>query len=139
MMLQRDGRTSSLALGDPLFTQPAQNGDVVTVPEAPRVNVVGMVDNARSRFAKDRSSLLSAVYTAGGPVKFADLRDVQIIHGGAKKSYNITALTHGDMSQNPVLQTATRSWFRGITDRLHAHSTIFSAASSPASPTSCRS
>jgi protein involved in polysaccharide export with SLBB domain len=44
------------------------------------------------------------MYTAGGPTKWADLKNVQIVRGSTKTSYNVTALTHGDISQNPALQ-----------------------------------
>jgi polysaccharide export outer membrane protein len=104
VLLERGGETYSLALGDPMFTQPAMAGDVITIPEAPRVNVVGMVSTPGVVSLKTDSTLLSALYTAGGPVKFADLRNVSIVHGSSKTSYNVTALTHGDMSQNPVLK-----------------------------------
>lgn len=103
LLLNREGETRSLAFGDQLFKQPAQNGDVVTVSEAPRVTVVGMVVTPGPVSLKTDSTLLSAVYTAGGPAKFADLRNVEIVHNSSRTSYNITALTHGDMSQNPLL------------------------------------
>jgi protein involved in polysaccharide export with SLBB domain len=103
ILLQRGGETQSLALGDPIFAQPAQNGDVITVPQAPRVTVVGLVVTPGVVSLKTDNTLLSAVYTAGGPSKFADLRNVEIVHGDVKTSYNIVSLTHGDTSQNPVL------------------------------------
>jgi protein involved in polysaccharide export with SLBB domain len=104
VLVQRDGQTHSLALGDPMFIAPAQNGDIVTVPAAPRINVVGTVVAPGVVSLRTDSTLLSAVYTAGGPAKFADLRGVQVVRGETKTSYDITALTHGDVSQNPVLQ-----------------------------------
>lgn len=104
VLLQRGGQTRSLALGDPAFNQPPQMGDVITVPAAPRVNVVGTVVNPGVVALKTDSTLLSAMYTAGGPTKWANLRDVQVVHGSAKTSYDVTALTHGDISQNPELQ-----------------------------------
>jgi protein involved in polysaccharide export with SLBB domain len=104
ILLQRDGVTRSLALGDPAFTAPAQSGDLVTVPAAPRVNVVGTVVTPGVVALKTDATLLSAMYTAGGPTKQANLRDVQVVHDGKSTTYNVTALTHGDMSQNPTLQ-----------------------------------
>jgi protein involved in polysaccharide export with SLBB domain len=44
------------------------------------------------------------MYTAGGPTKYADLRDVKIIRGTSNSAYDVTQLTHGDISQNPMLQ-----------------------------------
>jgi polysaccharide biosynthesis/export protein len=103
ILLLRGGETRSLALGDPAFSAPAQPGDVITVPQAPRVNVVGTVATPGVVSLKTDDSLLSAMYTAGGPTKQANLRDVQIVHAGTAKTYDVTKLTHGDMSQNPML------------------------------------
>jgi protein involved in polysaccharide export with SLBB domain len=104
VLLQRGTLTRSLALGDPAFTEPAQPGDIVTIPAAPRVNVVGTVVTPGLVSLKTDPTLLSAMYTAGGPTKLANLRDVQIVRAGTKTTYDVTKLTHGDMSQNPVLQ-----------------------------------
>jgi polysaccharide export outer membrane protein len=104
ILLKRAGGTRSLALGDAAFTEPAQTGDVITVPEAPRVNVVGTVVTPGVVALKTDPSLLSAMYAAGGPTKLANLRDVQIVHGGTTVAYDVTELTHGDLSQNPTLQ-----------------------------------
>lgn len=104
ILLERSGETRSLALGDPIFTQPAQGGDVVTIPQAPRVNVVGTVQKPGLVDLKTDSSLLSAVYTAGGPAKWADLNHVRIVHNGTTTSYDVTKLAYGDTSQNPPVQ-----------------------------------
>jgi polysaccharide export outer membrane protein len=103
ILLQRGGQVRSLALGDPIFNEPAQSGDVITIPAAPRVNVVGTVVTPGVVTLKTDATLLSAMYTAGGPTKMANLKDVQVVHGSVKTSYDVTALTHGDMSQNPLL------------------------------------
>jgi protein involved in polysaccharide export with SLBB domain len=102
--LQRDSQVRSLALGDPVFSAPAQMGDVVTVPQAPRVNVVGTVVTPGLVSLRTDPSLLSAMYTAGGPTKYANLKGVQIVRSGTVTSFDVTKLTHGDMSQNPPLQ-----------------------------------
>jgi polysaccharide biosynthesis/export protein len=104
VLLERAGETRSLALGDPVFNEPAQSGDVITVPQAPRVNVVGTVATPGVVALKTDSTLLSALYTAGGPTRLANLRDVQIVRGNRTTSYDVTQLTHGDVSQNPLLQ-----------------------------------
>ena len=70
-----------MALGDPVFSLPAQPSDIVTVPEAPRVNVVGTVAKPGVVALKTDSTLLSALYTAGGPTRFANLKDVQVMRG----------------------------------------------------------
>lgn len=104
VLLERNGQTRSLALGDPAFAAPAENGDVVTIPSAPRVNVVGTVATPGLVALRTDPTLLSAMYTAGGPTKNANLRDVQVVRGTVHTTYDVTKLTHGDMSQNPVLQ-----------------------------------
>jgi protein involved in polysaccharide export with SLBB domain len=104
IVLQRGGQAQNLALGDPKFDQPAQNGDVLTVPSAPRVNIVGLVDKPGAVILRTDISLLSALYEAGGPTKWADLTQVQVVQDGAKKQYDITRLVHGDTSQNPQLK-----------------------------------
>ena len=45
--LTRSGQTTSYPLGDAILSQPGQNGDVLTLPRAPHVGVVGAVDHPR--------------------------------------------------------------------------------------------
>ncbi len=104
VLLQRGGQTKSLALGDPLFNGPAESGDVLTVPVAPRINVVGTVGSPGVVSLKTDSTLLTALYTAGGPTKQANLHDVQVVRNNQTTTYDVTLLTHGDVSQNPPLQ-----------------------------------
>jgi protein involved in polysaccharide export with SLBB domain len=104
ILLERDGQTRSLALGDPIFMQPAHAGDVLTIPPAPRINVAGMVAAPGIVSLKIDPSLLSALYTAGGPTKWANLTNIQIVRKGQRTAYDVTRLTHGDISQNPELQ-----------------------------------
>lgn len=101
--LQRNDKTQLLALGDLQMHQPAQDGDVLVVPTAPRVSVVGMVDKPGPVVLKTDFSLLDALYSAGGPTKWGDLSKVTVIQNGTSHIYNIAALTHGDTSQNPAL------------------------------------
>jgi protein involved in polysaccharide export with SLBB domain len=103
LTLERGGVKQTLALADPVFMQPAQSGDVVTVPQAPRVSVAGMVSSPGQVALKSNFSLLNAIYVAGGPTKWGNIKDVQVMHGAATSHYDITALTHGDVSQNPTL------------------------------------
>lgn len=104
VLLTRDGQTRSVALGDPAFSSPAQPGDQISVPTAPRVNVMGTVANPGMVTLRLDSSLLSALYSAGGPLKPANLKDVQVERNGKTTSYDITQLTHGDLNENPPLQ-----------------------------------
>jgi len=52
---------------------------------------------------KNDTTLLSALYGADGIQKWADLKRVQVMHRGAHTTYDVTALTHGNVSQNPTL------------------------------------
>jgi protein involved in polysaccharide export with SLBB domain len=103
LVLERGGERRALAVGDPTVQSPAQNGDVITIPVAPRVTVAGLVAKPGLVALQNNPSLLSALYNAGGPDKYANLRSVQVVHNGARSNYDVTALTHGDLSQNPTL------------------------------------
>lgn len=103
VLLQRGTTVSSLALGDAAFLAPAHDGDVVTVPTAPRVSVVGLVTKPGAVVLKTDFSLLDALYEAGGPTRWADLGHVAVIRKGTSTGYNVAALQHGDKSQNPEL------------------------------------
>jgi protein involved in polysaccharide export with SLBB domain len=102
--LTRGGTTELVALGDPIFQEPAGQNDVVTVRTAPRVAVAGMVDKPGTVALKTNFSLLNAIYAAGGPTKWADLGKVQIESNGAVSMYDVSRLVHGDMTQNPQLK-----------------------------------
>jgi protein involved in polysaccharide export with SLBB domain len=102
--LRRDGAVQMLALGDPAFNQPAKNGDTVTIPAAPRVDVAGLVDKPGAVALKTDFSLLSALYQAGGPTQYANLSLVQVMRGGTTTVYDVTKLVHGDTTQNPQLK-----------------------------------
>lgn len=99
----RNGVRSSVALGSPEFSEPAQPGDLIVVPRAPTVGVVGMVVKPGDVQLKSDTTLLSALYGADGIQKWADLRKVRVLHRGVATTYDVTALTHGDVSQNPPL------------------------------------
>lgn len=103
ILLQRGSQSGYISAGGPEFAQPAHNGDSLTVPRAPRIGVVGAVQKPGDVMLTGDTSLLSALYDAGGPVKYADLRKITVLHAGSYSSYDITALTHGTMQNNPVL------------------------------------
>jgi protein involved in polysaccharide export with SLBB domain len=102
--LVRDGQTQTVALGDALFAQPAQSGDTLIIPIAPRVSVAGMVNKPGMVTLANNFSLLNALYEAGGPTKWGNLRDVQLVRAGVTTTYDITALEHGNTSMNPALE-----------------------------------
>ncbi len=101
--LERDGAVKLFALGDPELRAPAHDGDVITVPTAPRVSVAGLVAKPGAVLLKSNFTLLSALSEAGGPTKQADLSKVLVVHGGVQSSVNLAAYKHGDISQNPKL------------------------------------
>jgi len=102
--LTRAGTTQFVALGDPVFQSPASNGDILTVPSAPRVVVAGLVSNPGAVTLKTNFTLLSALYEAGGPTKWADLSHVQVVSNNTKTTYDVTQLVHGGSTQqNPQL------------------------------------
>lgn len=101
--LQGPGTTQLVAQGDPRWNDPANGTTAITVPTAPRVNIAGLVDKPGPVSLKTDPTLLSALYEAGGPQKWANLHDVQVMQNGQKTSYDVTKLVHGDTSQNPML------------------------------------
>lgn len=101
LILQRAGRTQNITAGD--LAQTAYNGDVVIVPRAPRIGVTGAVQKPGDVVLAGDTSLLSALYDAGGPLKYANLQRILVFHAGTYTSYDITALQHGDVQGNPVL------------------------------------
>ncbi len=99
----RSGQKHLVAFGSPEFSEPAAPGDVVVVPRAPVITVVGMVVKPGDVALRNDTTLLSALYGADGIQKWADLKKVQVMHNGHHTQYDVTALTHGDVSQNPPL------------------------------------
>jgi protein involved in polysaccharide export with SLBB domain len=102
--LVRLGVQRTIALGDPAFSEPAVNADVLVVPTAPRIQVAGMVTTPGQVVLRTDFTLVSALYQAGGPTKYANIRRVVVTRNGLATIYNLTALIHGDMSQNPMLR-----------------------------------
>ncbi len=101
--LERGGTVQTLALGDPAMRGLAYDGDVITIPTAPRVSVTGYVNHPGAVVLKTNFTLLSALYEAGGPVKSADLSKVVLIHDGSQSTLNVNSLKHGTFAQNPNL------------------------------------
>lgn len=102
--LHRDGSDNFVSLSDPRFNLPPHDGDVVTVPIAPHVSIAGLVERPGTLVLKTEPTLLSALYEAGGPSHWADLKHVEVVDQNVKASYDITRLINGDLSQNPKLK-----------------------------------
>jgi protein involved in polysaccharide export with SLBB domain len=101
--LTRDGKDSPLSLGGAALRGTPQNGDTIVVRAAPRVTVLGQVPTPGEFVLKNKSTLLSALYIAGGPNKWANVRDIEVVHDGVRQSYDLTSLQHGDLSANAPL------------------------------------
>lgn len=101
--LVRSGATTTVAYGSAVFSDPASNGDVVVIPSAPEVEVTGVVVKPGQVTLRTDFTLISALYEAGGPARYANIKAVRVVRNGVATSYNVTALTRGDMSQNPTL------------------------------------
>jgi polysaccharide export outer membrane protein len=103
LILERGGASQTVSLGSPVFAQPAHNGDQLIIPRAPRVDVLGTVVKPGEAYLRGNQSLVAAIYYAGGPDKYANLRSVQVIHNGVKTEYNLKNLQKGHGGDNPTL------------------------------------
>lgn len=104
--LTRDGQKQIVTKSTAAYREPAQNGDLVYVPPGIHVGVVGQVTTPERVLLQGDQTLLSAIYYAGGPTKYGDIRHVRLLHGGSQVEYDVTDLTHGADGQernNPVL------------------------------------
>jgi protein involved in polysaccharide export with SLBB domain len=101
--LERDGTSQAVSLGSVTFAEPAHNGDVLFVPRAPRVDVLGTVVKPGETFLRGNQSLVAAIYYAGGPDRFANLKSVQVVHDGQKTEYNLKSIQKGHDGSNPML------------------------------------
>jgi len=103
IMLDRGGAANRVSLGGAQFAQAAQNGDRLFVPRAPHVDVVGNVAKPGDTVLRGSPTLVSAIYYAGGPAQYANLKAVQVIHGSNRNTYNLDALRKGRAGENPTL------------------------------------
>lgn len=101
--LERGGTRLFVTKSSPEYRQPAQDGDVVYVPHGIHVGVVGQVITPGRVLLEGDQSLLSALYFAGGPTKYGDIRHVRLLHEGSQTELDVTRLTHGAPDQNPLL------------------------------------
>jgi protein involved in polysaccharide export with SLBB domain len=103
IVLTRNGTSQTVSIGNPLLSQPAQRGDRLVVPRAPRVDVLGNVTKPGDTLLRGNTSLVSAIYYAGGPAQFANLKAVTVVHDGVRKQYNLTKIQKGGTGDNPTL------------------------------------
>lgn len=102
-LLTRAGKQMVVTTSSPEYREPAQSGDQIYVPHAERVAVVGQVIKPGSVMLQGDNSLLSALYYAGGPSSYGDIKHVSVIHQGVQEEYDVTKLTHGGPGANPEL------------------------------------
>lgn len=101
--LTRNGQTIPISTSSAEYSAPAQNGDVISVPQAARVAVVGNVMKPGEVQLRGDSTLVEALYYAGGPAAVGDLRNVQIIHQGHTSTFDVTSLTLNGAGKDPQL------------------------------------
>ena len=101
--LFRDGTEAPLPLGSAALRQPPHNGDTIIVRAAPHVTVLGQVPNPGEFTLKNGSTLLSALYVAGGPTKWANVHNIEVVHAGTRQAFDLSGLQHGDLSPNVPL------------------------------------
>jgi protein involved in polysaccharide export with SLBB domain len=101
--LLRDGKHTHLALASTAANEPAQTGDIITVPQALHVAVSGKVEHPGDTSLINGNTLFAAIYQAGGPIQYGDVSHTMLVHDGVKHEYDITRVPTGDLSQNPVL------------------------------------
>jgi polysaccharide export outer membrane protein len=103
VVLNRDGTDRIVSAAGPDFIGAAHNGDVLTLRPAPRVSVLGSVEKPGDTTLQVGSTLMSALYEAGGPNKYADLKHIKVVHGGTQTIRDVARLTHGDLSQDVAI------------------------------------
>ena len=101
--LLRDGKHQVVALSSPAALQPALDRDAITVPRAVHVSVGGQVAHPGDIALTGGSTLIAAVYQAGGPLRYGDVSHAVVEHDGVRTVYDITKVPKGDTSQNPHL------------------------------------
>ncbi len=102
-VLTRGSTQSVVTTSSPAYRAPAQSGDAIYVPHGERIGVVGQVQKPGNVLLQGDGSLLSALYYAGGPTKYGDIKHVGVIHQGVQQTYDVTKLTHGAPDANPQL------------------------------------
>jgi protein involved in polysaccharide export with SLBB domain len=104
ILLQRDGALTQISEGSPEFSATAHPGDILTVPSVEHIQVIGAVGSQGEVTLKQDFTLMSALYFAGGPTKWADLGHVYIRHRGTTKVVSLANIEHGNLSTNPGLE-----------------------------------
>jgi protein involved in polysaccharide export with SLBB domain len=101
--LVRDGVHTRVALSSTAALQQAQDGDAVSVPQAVLVAVGGTVVKPGLTALTNGTTLVAAIYQAGGPMKYGDISHTHVLHDGTEHVYDVARAFQGDASQNPHL------------------------------------
>jgi protein involved in polysaccharide export with SLBB domain len=101
--LLRGGQHTRIALSSPAALQVADDGDVVTVPQAVIVSVGGTVAKPGLTPLVNGTTLVAAIYQAGGPIQYGDISHTHVLHDGTEHVYDVAKAFQGDTSQNPHL------------------------------------
>lgn len=104
ILLSRGGQTTDIGSGSPEFSAPAQPGDSLVIPSEEHVQVIGAVNGGGEVVLKQDFTLTGAIYTAGGPNKWADLGSVMVRHNGVTRSYDMANMEHGSSKINPAVE-----------------------------------
>jgi polysaccharide export outer membrane protein len=101
--LLRDGQHTRIALSSEAALQQAHDGDVVTVPQAVVVSVGGTVAKPGLTPLTNGTTLVAAIYQAGGPIQYGDISHTHVLHDGTEHVYDVARAFQGDTTQNPHL------------------------------------
>jgi protein involved in polysaccharide export with SLBB domain len=99
----RGGVHQHVALSSEAGAQPVQDGDQITVPQAVHVAVGGQVGHPGETVLTNGTTLIAAIYEAGGPLRYSDLNHTEVLHDGVRHVYDVSKVPQGDSSQNPHL------------------------------------
>jgi polysaccharide export outer membrane protein len=99
----RGGTHTRIALSSAAALQTAHDGDVVTVPQAILVSVGGTVAKPGLTPLTNGTTLVAAIYQAGGPLKYGDVSHTHVLHDGSEHVYDVARAFQGDTTQNPHL------------------------------------
>ncbi len=113
ILLQRNGDLVDIGQGSPEFSAPAQAGDAIMIPSQEHIQVLGAVNAGGDVVLKQDFTLLSAVYIAGGPNRWADSAQ----HHGTSSRRNANIQHDADGAREFKSQSCTRGWRCGLRSR----------------------
>ncbi len=103
LVTHKDGTTQTVSAASATITSAAHDEDIITLQPAPHVNVLGTVAHPGNTALQTGSTLLSALYEAGGPGEYADFSHIKVMHDGTTTTYNVNRMVKGNLSQDVPL------------------------------------